>query len=155
MNKWLRWTRAAFGMGLAWAFGWGFVGGLIELASNLGIHLPWFSLIDMWPQTLAIPGFVGGAIFSVVLRIAAGSRRFEELSVPKFGAWGALAGALLGGLLVAVFGGSVGIAAVVISVTTLLGAISGSGTLAIARMAEQREQLGAGSDAEKLPEGRG
>ncbi len=133
-------------MGLAWAFGWGFVGGMIELASNIGLHLPWFSLIDMWPQTLAIPGFLGGAIFSVVLRIAAGSRRFEELSVPKFGAWGALAGGLLGGLMVAAFGASTAIGALIISVTTLLGAVSGSGTLAIAGMSKPRETLGAGAD---------
>jgi hypothetical protein len=44
---------------------------------------------------LAVPGFVGGACFSVVLGIAGRRRRFEDLSLSRFAAWGALGGLLL------------------------------------------------------------
>jgi hypothetical protein len=145
MKDWIRRIRGAFGMGLAWALGWGFAGGLIELLSNLGIHLPWFSLIDMWPQTLAIPGFLGGVIFSVVLRLAAGRQRFDELSVRRFGVWGAVAGALVGGLVLSTellsgaFPSLLVRATVILAPFTLLSAASASGTLALARKATRRD----------------
>jgi hypothetical protein len=83
MKKWLRRIRGAVGMGLTWAAGWAFVGVLIELLID-----PNGSLVDVWVTALAIPGFLGGAVFSAVLRIAEGRRRFDELSLPRFGAWG-------------------------------------------------------------------
>jgi hypothetical protein len=83
MKKWLRRIRGAVGMGLTWAAGWALVGVLIELFID-----PMGSLVDVWPTALAIPGFLGGAVFSAVLRIAEGRRRFDELSLPRFGAWG-------------------------------------------------------------------
>ena len=49
----------------------------------------------MWPQTLAIPGFLSGLIFSGVLSMTEGRWRFEDLSLPRVGAWGAVAGALI------------------------------------------------------------
>ena len=145
MRRFLRWVRGALGMGLAWAVGWGFVGGMIELASNLGLHLPWFSAVDMWPQTLAIPGFLGGALFSVVLRIAAGQRTFGELSVKRFAVWGALTGAAAGaalvgaGLLAPVFPSLLIRAAVVLIPFTVLSAGCAAGTLAIAQRVTERD----------------
>jgi hypothetical protein len=132
-------------MGLAWAFGWACVGGVIELLSNLGVELPWFSLIDMWPQTLAIPGFVLGVAFSVVLGIAARSKRFDELSVKRFALWGGLAGATIGalllsaGLLAPLFPNLLARSVVVLAPFTLLSAGCASASLAIARKATQRE----------------
>ncbi len=58
MKKWLRRIHGADGMGLTWAAGWALVGVLIELLVD-----PNGSLVDMWVQTLAIPGFLGGAVF--------------------------------------------------------------------------------------------
>ncbi len=58
MKKWLRRIRGAVGMGLTWAAGWALVGVLIELFAD-----PSGSLVDMWVQTLAILGFLGGAVF--------------------------------------------------------------------------------------------
>ena len=83
MKKWLRRIRGAVGMGLTWAAGWALVGVLIELFID-----PMGSLVDVWPTALTIPGFLGGAVFSTVLRITEGRRRFDELSLPRFGAWG-------------------------------------------------------------------
>jgi hypothetical protein len=50
-------------MGLTWAAGWALVGVLIELFID-----PMGSLVDVWPTALTIPRFLGGAVFSAVLR---------------------------------------------------------------------------------------
>lgn len=143
MKNLLRRIRGAVGMGLTWAIGWGSVGGLIELIYNLWPGFPLGPVVDIWPFVLAIPGFLGGVVFSVVLRIAAGRRRFDELSLPRFAAWGAVAGLLLGGLLRAAGIGDAAPLWLQLAVlggpTALLGAISASGTLALARRAQRRE----------------
>jgi hypothetical protein len=130
-------------MGLAWAIAGATVGGVFEAIDNvLPGALPFIARIDMWPQTLAIPGFLGGVVFSVVLAIAGSRRRFRELSLPRFAAWGAVAGLLLGGLAVAA-----GAPVLFIGITTLFSATAAAGSLALARMAEKRELLDAGEDA--------
>ena len=141
MTRWLRRIRAAVVMGLIWAVGWGFIGGLMEIVDPHG------RILDMWPQTLAIPGFLGGAVFSLVLWLAEGRRRFDELSLPRFTAWGAVAGVSLGGLVVGVAGvSSLFGAGVIIGLATLLSTGSAAGSLALARMGEKRELLDAGSE---------
>jgi hypothetical protein len=145
MKKWLRRIRGAVGMGLTWAAGWALVGVLIELLMD-----PMGSLVDVWVTALAIPGFLGDAVFSTVLRIAEGLRRFDELSLPQFGAWGAVTGLLLGVLAVsagvanAIFPGLWLRAAVIIGPTTLLSAVSAVGSGLLFRYAA-REQTPAGT----------
>lgn len=145
MTQWLRRVRAAAGMGLIWAIGWAVVGGAVME----GIVDPHGKILDMWPQTLAIPGFLCGAIFSVVLGIAAAGRRFDELSLPRFGALGAGAGLLLGVLAAATGPASLPLwlrAAVVIAPLTILSAASATASLALARMAERRALPDPGGD---------
>ncbi len=105
----------------------------------------------MWPQTLAIPGFLGGAVFSVVLWIANGRRRFDELSLSRFGALGAVTGLLLGALVVAAGAGSGALplglrAVVIIAPVTLMSALSAAGSLALARMAKEQALPDPGAD---------
>ncbi|MBL8961368.1 MAG: hypothetical protein JNJ98_16035 [Gemmatimonadetes bacterium] len=134
MNPWLKRLRGALGMGVTWALGWGLIGGLIMegLVDRDG------RVLDMWPQALAIPGFVCGVAFSVVLGIAARRRRFDELSVPRFAAWGAIAGGALGGLALAA-GAMPLVTPLWLRAVGLLGPVavlcagSAAGTLAIAR----------------------
>jgi hypothetical protein len=127
-------------MGVAWAIGGALVGGLIELIDNvLPGALPFARGVDMWPQTLAIPGFLGGVIFGVVLMIAARRRRFSELSVSRFAALGAGAGILLGGI-----GVSNGLPVAVLGITTVGGALAAAGSLMLARVAERRDAVDAG-----------
>ncbi|MDH4348941.1 MAG: hypothetical protein OEW17_09055, partial [Gemmatimonadota bacterium] len=98
MSQWQRRIRGAVGMGLTWALAWALVGLLIGVTSNLLPGLPWdafFEVFDAPLPALAIPGFVGGALFSMVLGIAGRRRRFAELSLPRFAAWGAVGGLLL------------------------------------------------------------
>lgn len=145
MKSWLRRVRGALGMGVAWAISGALVGGLIELIDNVlpGVF-PWISRVDMWPQTLVIPGFIGGVIFAVVLGIAAGRRRFGELSLSRFALWGAVTGLLLGALAMAI-----GAPAIFVGITTLFGTITACGSLALARQAEKRNLLDVGEDVPK------
>src|SRR5688572_4265753 len=138
MNTWWRRIRAGLGMGLVWAAGGAAVGGLIELIANF---VPALNFIDMWIPLFAIPGFVGGMIFSAVIGIAARHRKFEELSLPAFAAWGALGGLLLVGIAAVVGWGGPFLALPFI----LMSAGGAAGSLAIARMAERRTSLDAGT----------
>ncbi len=161
MKKWLRRFRGAVGMGLTWAVGWALFGVLIGVTSVLLPGLPWdlfFEVFDAPLPALAIPGFVGGALFSTVLGIAGRRRRFDELSLPRFGALGAVGGLLLS-LVPAAFV-AVGLpsanvdlwlfTAVIMGPVTLLSAISASGSLMLARMAEDRELLEASEDVAEV-----
>jgi hypothetical protein len=152
MKKWLRRIRGAIGMGLTWAFGWAVAGVLIGVASILLPGLPWdafFEVFDAPLPAFAIPGFFAGVFFSTVLGIAGRRRRFGELSLPRFAAWGAM-----GGLLLTLFpfalvamglasreGSDVGtwqIIAVITGPFILLSAVSAFVTLIVARIAEGR-----------------
>ena len=144
MKGWWRRIRASLGMGAIWAGGGGFIGGLIELIANIFPGLP-LGFVDMWIQSLALPAFFGGVIFSGVLRIAAGRRRLDELSLPLVTAWGAVGGVLLGGLVTAI-----GVSPLIIVPATLLSAFGASLTLVLARMAERQDLLDAGADADHV-----
>jgi hypothetical protein len=161
MKRWLRRIRGAIGMGLNWAAGWALFGVLIGVTSILLPWLPWelfFEVFDAPLPALAIPGFVGGALFSTVLGIAGRRRRFDELSLPRFTAWGAVGGLLLSLVPAAMV--AVGLAsanvdlwlftAVIGGPLTLLSAGSAAGSLALARMAEKRELLDAGADVAEV-----
>jgi hypothetical protein len=94
----LKRIRGAIGMALTWAAGWAGAGVLIGVSSNLFPGLPWdrfFEVFDAPLVMLALPGFLGGLIFSVVLGVAAREKTFDELSVPRFAALGAIGGLLL------------------------------------------------------------
>lgn len=148
MKRWTRRVRAAFGMGFAWAFAGAIVGGIFEAIDNiLPGALPFISKVDMWPQTLAIPFFIGGVLFSVVLAIAARNRRFGELSLPRFAALGSVAGLLLSARAV-----SLGAPVFFIGIATVGSALLASGSLALARVAERRDLLNTGGHAGELSE---
>ena len=144
MPGWLRRVRGAVLMGLTWAIGWGLVGGMLELLANV---IPGLNVVDMWIQTLAIPGFIGGTLFSLVLGVAARGRKFNELSLPRFSAWGAIGGLLLGGVLFLLTAGAEihwWRTAITLSTLTLVSAASAAGTLALARSGEDPPTLGDG-----------
>lgn len=164
MNNWLRRIRGAVGMGLTWAAGWALAGVLIGVTSILLPDLPWdlFSKVFDAPlPALAIPGFFGGVFFSMVLGIAGRRRRFSELSLPRFAAWGAAGGLLLllfPFALVAVGlasreGSEVGTWQVLATIGgpfILLSVVSASLTLLLARIAEGRTLRAAGEDVAEV-----
>ena len=155
MKQWQRRIRGAVLMGLTWAAVWAPVGVLIGLIVD-----PDGSMDEMWVAIGAYPGFLGGLVFSAVLGIVARRRRLHELSPARVGAWGALAG-LLVGVLPFTIGESTSalplplLAGVVIGSITLLSALSAAGSLALARRAERRELLDAAAGRAGLELGRG
>lgn len=137
MGKWLRRIRGAIGIGLTWAVGWAPVGALVGWVTGMALGVPLVGVATNYAVLFAVLGFVGGTVmFSTVVRIAEGRRSFDELSMPRFVAWGALGGLGLGALAVAlgILGAGFGVLGVAIaSVATMLGAGSAAGTLAVAR----------------------
>ena len=165
MKRWLRRIRGVVGMGLTWAVGWGLAGLLIGVSSILLPGLPWWDVLfevfdDELLQQLVLTGFVSGTVFSTVLGIAGRRRRFDELSLPRFGAWGAVAGLLLGlfpATMVAIGLASLNVqldlwifTALLAGPLALLGAVSASGSLMLARMGEDRELLDAAADVAEV-----
>jgi hypothetical protein len=155
-------------MGLTWAAAWAVGGVLIGVASILTPGLPWnsfFEVFDAPLPALAVPGFVGGALFSIVLGVAARRRRFDELSIPRFAAWGALGGLMLSLVPAAMSG--VGLltqtgegeglwkaTAVISGPFILFSALSAAGSLFLARRAKgkQAQELSAHSEDPALYE---
>jgi hypothetical protein len=146
MKKWLRRIRAAVTMGLLWAVPWAIVAVLIGLVVD-----PDGSMDEMWPAIGAYPGFLGGVLFSIVLSIAERRRNLSELSIRRFGAWGAAAGMVIGVLPFMLGTPSAELdvarlATVLIGSFTLMSAVSAAGSLALARMGGERKLLDAGAD---------
>lgn len=156
MAHWLRRIRGTVGMGVIWAAGWAAVGALIELLANLIPGLPLVGLVDIWIFELALPGFFLGVWFAVVVQVLGGRRSFAEMSVLRFGAWGALGTLTLFGL--AVVTGALTItsgwtrAALILTPVTLLSALSAAGTLALARQATARPALAADGARRRIDE---
>ncbi len=151
MRKWLRRIRGALGTGLTWAAAWGGVGAILGLLGLLGPPFMGPPFMEPLGGLLAavsfgVAGFIAGASFSTVLGITEGRRRFDEMSLPRFASWGALGGLLLS-MLFFLLGGGVSLDSLgTYSVITLLGAGSAAGSLALARMADDKELLEAGAD---------
>ena len=165
MKRWLRRIRGAIGRGLTWAVAWALVGLLIGVSSILLPFLPWhlfFEVFDAPLPALAMPAFVGGVLFSLVLGVAGRRRRFDELSLPRFAAWGATGGLLLAlvppamvatGLASMNPGAALGpwqLTAAMAVPCMLLGAASAGGSLALARRAQSRAQLDVGQRVAEL-----
>jgi hypothetical protein len=101
------------------------------------------SMDEMWVAIGAYPGFLGGLLFAVVLGILGRRRRFEDLSLSRFAAWGAAAGLVVGALPLVLGGPAAGgppwlLSGIVIGTVTVLSAASAAGSLALARGAERR-----------------
>ena len=121
--------------------------------------LPWdafFEVFDAPLPALAVPGFVGGLLFSIVLGIAGRHRRFDELSVSRFAIWGAIGGVLLSlvpdamvamGLATIYPESGLGpwkLTGMIIVPLTLMSAASAAASLMLARNAQARQSLDAG-----------
>ncbi len=152
MKKWLRRIRGAVGTGLTWAAAWFAVGTIIELVT-LVVYGGGLGQLIANSIGLAVAGFIGGTVFSGVLGIFEGRRMFDELSIPRFAALGAVGGLLLFILLGAVGGGFTIGSMLEAILPALLGAGSAAGSLALARRSEDGDLLEAGEEALGLSEG--
>jgi hypothetical protein len=96
-------------------------------------------------------GFVAGLIFSGVLGLVDGRRRFDQMSLPRFAAWGAAGGFLLAVtfVLAVSLSGDPGFLwnlVVVGPVFAVAAAGSAAGSLALAKRAQDRELLATNED---------
>jgi hypothetical protein len=155
MSDWLLRLRGMVWMSLTWAAGWAVAGLLIGVSSLVTPWLPWdafFRVFDAPLPVLGMPGFIGGAVFSIVIGTAEHRSKFEDLSLGRFAAWGAAAGLLLSLVPAAMVG--VGLAnlnhpehglwkltALISGPLTLLGAVSGAAVLRLARAARLWKKL--------------
>ena len=150
MKKWGRRIRAAIGMGLTWGAAWFGAGILLARVPGLSSDLP-FALL------FAPLGFVTGVMFSGILVVIEGRRRFDRFSLSRFAGWGAASGLLLSGTFVV--GAALRGAALWGEFLTfgpplaVAGAVCAAGSLAVARRGERRELPGDSShSAEALTE---
>jgi hypothetical protein len=156
MKKWLRRIRGAIGMGFTWAVAGGAAGTII----NLGFLVRTGSRPDApFPIMLGAFGFVAGVAFSGVLRLVEGRRRFDQMSLSRFAAWGAAVGfALSATFFLAVSRGDAAFLryfVVVGPVVAVAAAGCAAGSLALARRAQVRELLETTEDGPAVgrPEG--
>ncbi len=103
-----------------------------------------------FPLFFGLLGFLAGVTFSGVLGIVEGRRRFDQMSMPRFAAWGGLGGVLLAAVFVPLTGQGADILLLLGGVFGLAGATCAAGSLALARMAEHEELLEAGSDVDEV-----
>ena len=157
MKKWLKRLRGAIGMGLTWAAAWGGAGAIVMLEFLLVTG----SRPDApFPLMFGAFGFVAGVIFSGVLGLVEGRRRFDQMSLPRFAAWGAAGGFLLSAtfvLAVSLAGDPAFLLNLVVvgPVFAVAAAGSAAGSLALARRGQDRELLETIEDvtARRLSEG--
>jgi len=135
MKKWLSGGRGAVAMILTWTLGWGLgFGGLMELYDPDG------RIGDVWPTALAIPGFIGGIVFSALLRLSEGRRRFDEVSLSRFVTWGAVTGLVLGVLTIPAKVGDVSPgAAGMLGIAIVLSTVAAIGSAVLFRLASRRQ----------------
>ncbi len=143
MKEWGRRIRGAIGMGLIWGAAWFGAGTLLARVPGFYSDLP-FALL------FAPLGFFSGIIFSGVLVVIEGRRRFDRISLSRFAGWGAVSGLLLSGIFVvgaALRGAGVwGEFLVFGPALTMASAVCAAGSLALARRAERRELPGPSGD---------
>jgi hypothetical protein len=114
-----------------WVIGWGLgFGGIMEAFVD-----PDGRIQDVWLTVLAVPGFIGGVVFSALLLIADRGRSFNEIPLFHFALWGAVTGIVLGLLTIPAEVGDVSPgAAGMIGIATVLGIVAAIGSAVFFRL---------------------
>ncbi len=135
MTKLLRLIRSTVLTGLIWGAVWAPVGAMTGLIVD-----PDESMDEMWVAIGAYPGFLCGAVFSAIARVSERRCGFDELSLPRVGAMGAVSGVIVSavpvvGVMSENTDGSRGwlLAVLVLTCISLLSAVSAAGSLALAK----------------------
>jgi FtsH-binding integral membrane protein len=132
VRKWLRRIRGAIGMGLTWGAAWGAVGSVPRWVFGFNTDVP-------FPLVFAVLGFFGGVIFSVILMLAESRRGLDEMTLPRFAAWGAMGGFLLSAIFTRAASLGLGDVLLITPTFAVACAACASGSLALARRAAMRE----------------
>jgi len=132
MRKWLRRVRGAIGMGFTWAAALSAVGSVPRWVFGINTDVP-------IPLVFGVFGFLAGVIFSAILVLTEGRRTFDQMSLPRFAAWGAAGGLLLAAIFARVASFGLGDALAIAPTFALACAACASGSLIVARRAVRRE----------------
>jgi hypothetical protein len=119
-------------MGFTWAAAWSAVGLVPRWVFGFNADVP-------FPLVFGVLGFMAGVIFSGLLMLTESRRGFDQMTLSRFAAWGAVGGLLLSAIFTKA--ASLGWADVLAIAPTLAVAcaICASGSLALARRAGMRE----------------
>jgi len=142
MGKWVRRIRGAIGMGFTWAVAWSLVGLVPRWLFGFNTDAP-------FPIIFGVLGFIAGVIFSGLLMLTEGRRGFDELSLPRFAAWGAVGGVLLSAIFTRAASLGFGDVLAIVPTFAAASAICASGSLALARRAGMKELPDTRRDAAK------
>jgi hypothetical protein len=119
-------------MGFTWAAAW-FVAGLVpRWVFGFNADVP-------FPLVFGVLGFMAGVIFSVLLMLTEGRRGFDQMTLPRFAAWGAVSGFLLSAIFTRAASLGFGEVLAIAPTFAVACAICASGSLALARRAAMRE----------------
>ncbi|MFL5481787.1 MAG: hypothetical protein ACJ8AK_06315 [Gemmatimonadaceae bacterium] len=138
MQKLLRRIRGAIGMGFAWGAAWSLAGSAPRWLFGFNADVP-------FPLVFGVLGFIAGIIFFALLVLTERRRTFDQLSLPRFAAWGGVGGLLLSAIFTRIASLGAGDVLVLAPTFVVACAACASGSLALARRAERL----------KLPDGRG
>ena len=142
MGKWLRRIRGAIGMGLTWGAAWAVVGFVLAVVTRFQADAP-------FPLVFGVLGFFAGVVFSALLALTEGRRRWDQMSLPRFAGWGAAGGLLLAAVFARAASLGWGDLLVIAPTFAAACALCASGSLAVARRAMSGALPGGrGDDAE-------
>ncbi|MFL5562829.1 MAG: hypothetical protein ACJ79K_15260 [Gemmatimonadaceae bacterium] len=137
MTSTSRRIRGAFGLALTWGVIWAIAAAITgaPIATGVlwarGYHAPFGLLTIAFALAGGISGFVSGAGFALLLTTSARRKTLDELNPLKFGLLGALPAAVFGLLLFREAGLAL--------VSTTFGFVAATGSLILARRANDRE----------------
>ena len=131
MGNGLRRIRGAIGMGFMWAAAWSAAGLVPRWVFGFNADVP-------FPLVFGVLGFIAGVTFSGLVALTKGRRSFDQLSLARFGVWGALGGLLLSALFGKAASLGWGDMLAIAPAFTLASAACASGSLAVARRTVNR-----------------
>ena len=143
MRNWMRRIRGAIGMGFTWAVAWSLVGLLPRWVFGINADAP-------FPLIFGALGFIAGIAFSGVLMVTEGRRKFDQMSLPRFAAWGAVGGLVLSGIFTRIASLGLGDVLVIVPTFAIASTICASGSLALARRGRTLELHGNGEAAQLI-----
>jgi hypothetical protein len=132
MRTGLRRIRGAIGMGVTWAAAWFAVGGVPRWVFGVDTDAP-------LPLVFGLFGLIAGVVFSAVLALTEGRRRFDQMSLPRFAGLGAMGGLLFSAVFAKAASLGWGDVLALAPTLAVASAVCASGSLAVARRAVRRE----------------
>ena len=135
MKGFLKRLRGLIGTGLTWAVGWAVLwGATVLIVAGFGaLEGLTAGMVLIGALFVAGCGFIAGSAFGMILSAFERKKKLEDLSLKRIALMGGLVGALGGSALVAIFGVTLWIPIVIL---TVAGVGFASGTVALAKRSD-------------------